>query len=63
MYEYTSSIIICPPLGLGYIASKLILEGFNVEIIDMAVLNLSFEELKRELEHKDPKIVGITAET
>ncbi|MEM2876144.1 MAG: cobalamin-dependent protein, partial [Candidatus Bathyarchaeia archaeon] len=63
MYEYTSSIMICPPLGLGYIASKLILEGFDVEIVDMAALNLGFEELKRELKCKDPMIVGVTTET
>ncbi|MCD6504415.1 radical SAM protein [Candidatus Bathyarchaeota archaeon] len=61
--EYTSSIILCPPLGLGYIASKLILDGFKVEIIDMAALDLSLNRLKREVEQREPKIVGITAET
>ncbi|HDN63148.1 MAG TPA: hypothetical protein ENF56_04215, partial [Candidatus Bathyarchaeota archaeon] len=61
--EYSSSIILCPPLGLGYIASNLILEGFEVEIIDMAALNLSLDQFKREVKQKEPKIVGISAET
>jgi radical SAM superfamily enzyme YgiQ (UPF0313 family) len=63
MYDYSGSLIISPPLGLGYIASTLMQGGLSVDIIDMAVLNMGFDNFKLELMRKDPKIVGISAET
>lgn len=63
MYDYSGSLIISPPLGLGYIASTLMQGGLSVDIIDMAVLNMGFDDFKLELMRKDPKIVGISAET
>lgn len=63
MHEFTGSLIISPPLGLGYIASMLIQNGISVEVIDMAVLKMGLDDFRRELRRKDPKIVGISAET
>jgi len=63
MHEYSSSLIVTPPLGLGYIASKLRQDGLNVETIDMAIQDLSLGELKQKLQRTEPRIVGIASET
>ncbi len=63
MAEFSRSMILCPPLGLGYLASILIQEGFNVKIVDMAALNQKVDELKSELSREEPSIVAITTTT
>ena len=50
-----------PPLGLAYLASILEEGGFPVAILDMAILRMTFDSLKKELEKSDFKIVGITS--
>lgn len=63
MYEYSGSLIVTPPLGLGYIASKLRQDGLSVETVDMAILDLDLGELKQKLQRMGPEIVGIASET
>jgi anaerobic magnesium-protoporphyrin IX monomethyl ester cyclase len=48
------------PLGLGYIASFLQKEGYEVHIIDAYVKNLSFEQLMIKANDLNPEIIGIT---
>ncbi|MCW1310113.1 MAG: radical SAM protein, partial [Candidatus Nanoarchaeia archaeon] len=52
-----------PPLGLAYIASVLQARGFDVEIIDGSVLSLSIHEFCREIERRNPSILGISVIT
>lgn len=51
----------CAPLGLLNIESILIEKGFDSEILDARVLNLSIEDIINIIHQKKPKIVGITA--
>lgn len=51
------------PLGLGYLASFLIREGHQVEIVDGAVEGLSVEEVIKRMEKFSPDIAGITTFT
>lgn len=51
-----------PPLGLGYIASVLEKNGFNVSIVDLT-FEKDFDFLRRRLKELEPKLVGITCQT
>jgi len=50
-----------PPLGLGYLASVLIQNGFDVKIIDMDIEDVGPTEIKQILFNYQPKIVGISS--
>lgn len=50
---------ICPPLGLGYIAAVAEEKGHNVRILDCNALNLSEEEIRKELARTKPDIIGV----
>jgi anaerobic magnesium-protoporphyrin IX monomethyl ester cyclase len=50
-------------LGLGYLAAVLEKNGCEVDVIDCAALNTSFEEVKNELGKRQPDIVGLTSTT
>jgi len=52
-----------PPLGLGYLAAVLEKNHCKVEVIDCQASRLSYEEFKRELSKRQPKIVGATSTT
>ncbi|MGQ9722111.1 MAG: B12-binding domain-containing radical SAM protein [Candidatus Jordarchaeum sp.] len=52
-----------PPLGLAYLASSLEREGVNVRILDAQALNLSFDEIEREIRDWKPEVVGATGAT
>ena len=53
-----------PPLGLMYIASVLLANGFNeVKIIDSQANKLSYNELESLILNESPDIVGMTAMT
>ena len=52
-----------PPLGLGYIASFLLLDGFEVRLSDMDVEDLGPEQLRDVLESFRPIVVGISTTT
>lgn len=55
--------VIAPPLGLAYMAAVLEKEGIDVTIIDASALNMTREDLERELEKISPQVVAITALT
>jgi len=52
-----------PPIGLMYLAAVLREAGEEVEILDADLLDLSIEETAKEVYHKHPSIVGVTATT
>lgn len=53
-----------PPLGLMYIAGYLEKEtDYQVEILDSQVEQLSYEQLKEEINKRKPDIIGITTMT
>ncbi len=49
------------PLGLGYIASMLENEGYEVNIVDAYCLNFSWQELDEKIKRFSPDIIGITS--
>jgi anaerobic magnesium-protoporphyrin IX monomethyl ester cyclase len=52
-----------PPLGLCYLAAKLLQEGFDSSIIDAQVCNLNAEEVMMQLKKIRPDYVAITSST
>lgn len=53
-----------PPLGIAYIAAYLKKNGYiDVEILDMKVLGLTFDEIELKVRKIAPHIVAITAAT
>jgi anaerobic magnesium-protoporphyrin IX monomethyl ester cyclase len=50
-------------LGLGYLATVLEKNLYEVDVVDCQVLKLSFEEFRSELGKRQPDIVGITSTT
>lgn len=52
-----------PPLGIGYLASVLLYDGFNVQIFDMDVENIGVIELQNILVSFRPGVVGISTTT
>ena len=52
-----------PPLGIGYIASVLEQEGFQVKITDCPSLNLNHADLRKIFEAEKPDIIGFTITT
>jgi anaerobic magnesium-protoporphyrin IX monomethyl ester cyclase len=48
-----------PPIGLGYIATNLALNGINCRLIDAVSENISFVDLLQELENIQPLFIGI----
>lgn len=51
------------PLGLGYIAAMLELNGVSSTILDMNILDMKTEELEKKVANINPDIVGITSMT
>lgn len=54
---------VLPPLGLAYIAAVLEKHGHEVAIIDCPALQLTSEELIKDVVRKNPNIIGISAMT
>ncbi len=52
-----------PPLGLAYIASYLEKNKIGVEIIDAHTLEMTIEDVVKEVKKKDPLVVGFTSLT
>lgn len=57
------SHIITPPLGIGYLASSLKKNGIKAKIIDALKLNLSLNEILKQIAQVRPDAVGITCLT
>jgi len=51
------------PLGLGYLAAVLEKNQYEVDVIDCQALKLSYENFKKEIDKRQPNIVGITSTT
>ncbi|MDP8225774.1 MAG: radical SAM protein [Candidatus Lernaella stagnicola] len=52
-----------PPLGIGYLASVLIRDGFDVRLHDMDVEDIDVEPLRAILADFQPAVVGISTTT
>lgn len=63
MDAYVRDVVLCPPLGLSYIASTLMAEGFDVEIVDAAIENLNLKDIANIIGRKSPRLLGISAAT
>lgn len=61
--QYAREVIVCPPLGLGYLASTLLENGFEVELTDLSIENPDRKGIELELRRRNPKILGITTTT
>ncbi len=55
--------LVAPPLGIAYIAAVLEQNDIDVEIIDAAALEMSWETLEAEINRANPGLVAITALT
>jgi len=55
--QYAREVIVCPPLGLGYLASTLLENGFEVELTDLSVENPDRKGVELELQKREPKIL------
>lgn len=51
------------PLGLAYIATVLLQNGYRASIIDFNVSGLNLERLRKILEAEDPAVLGISTHT
>jgi radical SAM superfamily enzyme YgiQ (UPF0313 family) len=52
-----------PSVGLGYLAAVLEQEHYTVDILDCQSLKLSYEQIKKEIQKRQPDIIGITTTT
>jgi anaerobic magnesium-protoporphyrin IX monomethyl ester cyclase len=50
-------------LGLGYLAAVLEKNGYQVDVIDCQILDLSLEDFRIEISKRKPDIVGVTSST
>lgn len=55
--------LVAPPLGIAYIAAVLEENNVDVEIIDAAALEMTWETLEAEIRRINPDLVAITALT
>ncbi|MGZ7118211.1 MAG: B12-binding domain-containing radical SAM protein [Methanobacterium sp.] len=55
--------LVAPPLGIGYIAAVLEENDIDVKIIDGSALEMTWEELEKEIHNYSPDIIGVTAVT
>lgn len=51
------------PLGLEYISSNIMQNGYRVKILDLDIINIDTEGLKEYLIQEQPDYVGVTAST
>lgn len=52
-----------PPLGLGYIASCLDQDNHIIKILDLPVLDLTLEDIKKEMQDFNPDLIAMAAIT
>jgi len=55
--------LVAPPLGIAYIAAVLEENGIDVKIIDSSAIEMSWEELEKEIPKYSPDIIAVTAVT
>jgi anaerobic magnesium-protoporphyrin IX monomethyl ester cyclase len=61
--ERWSGGVLMPPLGVGYVAASLEQSVHQVQILDCHVLKLSDQDIIRELNAREPDVVGLTFTT
>jgi anaerobic magnesium-protoporphyrin IX monomethyl ester cyclase len=54
---------IAQPLSLAYLAASAEKFGHKIKIIDALVMNYSFDDIKKEIKHFDPDVIGATSWT
>lgn len=63
-YRYHNNVYreisIVPPLGILYIATELFNAGYNVEILDMLLMDMRPDEMESYVKKINPDIVGIS---
>lgn len=52
--------ILNPPLGLGYLASSLIKNGIDADIMDCLLNDISIEQIVDFIRKEDIKIIGVS---
>jgi len=52
------SFMIIPDIGLGYIAASIRKKGFDVDILDCALLGFGFDDFERRIRQLRPDVVG-----
>lgn len=52
-----------PPLGLAYLASVARQKGHEVKILDSLAMNLTFDDVEKEIKKYSPDIIAITSTT
>ena len=63
LLPYRKEIVLCPPIGLCYIAANLLAHGFSVNMVDFALCDPNPGDFELEIRRQQPKILGITAST
>jgi anaerobic magnesium-protoporphyrin IX monomethyl ester cyclase len=63
LLPYRKGLVLCPPIGLCYVASALLSHGFGVDVVDLAILEPEPEKVELEIRRAKPKILGITVST
>lgn len=55
--------VAAPSLGIGYMAAVLEANGYDVDVLDASVLELTYDEIGEEILERKPDIVSISALT
>jgi anaerobic magnesium-protoporphyrin IX monomethyl ester cyclase len=63
LLPHRKDIMLCPPLGICYIASNLMAHGFEVSVVDLAISEPDPGRAESEIRREQPRILGITAST
>lgn len=57
------STLSAPPIALGYLASVLIEAGYDVDIVDMEILDIGGDEIGQRIFTEKPRLVGLSTTT
>jgi len=64
MNSYVKDVVLCPPLGLCYIASNIShYLKVNINIVDCAILDMNEQAIRDEIKKNNPNILGISTAT
>lgn len=55
--------VVAPSLGIGYMAAVLEKNGYDVDVLDASALELTYDEIGKEILKRKPDIVSISALT
>lgn len=55
--------VVAPPLGISYMAAVLEENNIDVDILDSSALDMDYDEIKEEIQRRNPDIIAITALT